>query len=187
VFPRFPRAADLRVRNGSGFTLISIDAVLVESFTELADTVAFCTVEMFEGAGATYLTEVSDWLVSDPGPVKLHETPLPDGSFVTFAVMLTDRPWSVCAEDAESPTEIGGLELEQEDAKVTASNAMNPARAERTLLILPHFFRYSAPHLRSSQMNVLRLLATEATASRVKHGREPLVAEVRCWPSKPGQ
>ena len=39
--------------NGNGFTLICIDAVLVGSFTELADTVALCTVDVFEGAGAT--------------------------------------------------------------------------------------------------------------------------------------
>jgi hypothetical protein len=45
---------------------------------------------MFEGAGAMYVTEVGDWLVSDPGPVKLHEAPLPDESFVTVAVMMTD-------------------------------------------------------------------------------------------------
>jgi hypothetical protein len=76
--------------NGSGFTLICIDAILVGSFTELADTVAVCTVRMFEGAGAMYVTEVGVWLVSDPGPVKLHEAPLPDESFVTVAVMMTD-------------------------------------------------------------------------------------------------
>lgn len=77
-------------------------------------------------------------MVSDPGPIKLHETPLPDESFVTIAVMVTDLPWSVCAEDAERPMEICGAgELEQEDANVTASNAVKTATAELILSMCP--------------------------------------------------
>jgi hypothetical protein len=48
----FAPGRESAVIKGSGFTLICIDVVLVGSFTELADTVAFCTVEVFEGAGA---------------------------------------------------------------------------------------------------------------------------------------
>jgi hypothetical protein len=52
---------------------------------------------------------VNDWLVSAPGPVRFQETPLPEESFVTTAVMVIDLPWSVCVEEADIATEIGGV------------------------------------------------------------------------------
>ncbi len=71
---------------------------------------------------------MNDWLVSVPGPVRFQETPLPEASFMTTAVMVIDLPWSVCVEEADIATEIGGADVEQEDANATASNATRLAK-----------------------------------------------------------
>ena len=77
------------VIDGSGFTVTCTEAVFVGSATELAETVAFWIPEP-EGAGATYVIEVAACSSSDPGPVKLQDTPRPEGSFVSVAVIRTD-------------------------------------------------------------------------------------------------
>ena len=83
---------------------------------------------------------MNDWLVSVPGPVRFQETPLPEESFVTTAVMVIDLPWSVCVEEADIATEIGGAEVEQEDANATASNATRLAKLLRIRLGLSSAF-----------------------------------------------
>jgi len=101
--------------------MIFTDAVFVLSSTDVAVMVALCTAdEPFEGAA--YVTNKVDGLVNDPGPFRLHDTPRADGSLVSVAVTCTDSPWSVCAVEADSWTEIGGAELEQEHAKPIARN-----------------------------------------------------------------
>src|SRR5580704_118486 len=45
--------------------------------------------------------------------------------------MVIDLPWSVCVEEADIATEIGGAEVEQEDANATASNATRLAKLLR--------------------------------------------------------
>ena len=89
---------------------------------------------------------MNDWLVSVPGPVRFQETPLPEESFVTTAVMVIDLPWSVCVEEADIVTEIGGAEVEQEDANATASNATRLAKLLRIRLGLQFRFRLRCLH-----------------------------------------
>jgi hypothetical protein len=89
---------------------------------------------------------VNDWLVSVPGPVRFQETPLPEESFVTTAVMVIDLPWSVCVEEADIATEIGGAEVEQEDANATASNATRLAKATADPSRLRFRFRWRCLH-----------------------------------------
>ena len=49
---------------------------------------------------------------------------MPLASLTSVAVMLTVKPWSVCAETGETVTEIGGAaELEHPAIKAAAENA----------------------------------------------------------------
>src|SRR2546429_9759868 len=49
-------------------------------------------------AGASYSTEVLVCLLSEPGPANAHETPLPDGSLATVAVIITLCPCPIVSE-----------------------------------------------------------------------------------------
>jgi hypothetical protein len=78
-------------------------------------------------------------LLSEPGPVRFHETPAVDGSFVTVAVMATVCPSSmVCGEEGDTLTRIGGGEEEEQLQVMTVRATTNSAAPwERALDIKP--------------------------------------------------
>jgi len=64
--------------------------------TVVAVTVALPLVTTL--AGASYSTEVLVCLLSKPGPANVHETPLPDGSLATVALIVTLCPCPIVCE-----------------------------------------------------------------------------------------
>jgi len=98
---------NLMSATGGNVTVTAYGADLLGSATAVAVTVALTMLATL--AGASYSTDVLACLLKAPGPLKVQVTPLPDESFATTAVMVTDWPCSmVCELPPLKLIEIGG-------------------------------------------------------------------------------
>ena len=80
-------AGETEIAIGEVMVTVSV-ADLVVSAMAVAVTAALVLLATL--AGASYSTDVGVCLLKPPGPDRFHLTPLPDESFETIAVMVTD-------------------------------------------------------------------------------------------------
>jgi hypothetical protein len=105
------------------------EALFAGSSAEAAVTVTCCGLAILE-VGDWYVIESPVEELRDPGPFRVHVTPLADVSFVMVAVIATDRPWSIaCGEVGETLTDIGpGDEHPPRTITIAANGAAKHAR-----------------------------------------------------------
>jgi hypothetical protein len=84
--------------------------------------------------GGLYVADDPVELLREPGPVRLHETPLDNLSLIMIAVMPTVRPWSiVVGEEEDKLTEIGRVPDEHPPIMTARFRTNNITQKERIL------------------------------------------------------